>query len=73
MKTQIIRVGNSRVILVPKLLLERTGLKDEVEIRVCDATLVIGAARRPRAGWASAFREMARRGDDILLDSPPAR
>ncbi len=23
---------------------------------------------RPRAAWATAFREMARRGDDVILD-----
>ena len=30
--------------------------------------LVIRPANRPRTGWAAAFREMAARGDDGLLD-----
>jgi antitoxin MazE len=29
---------------------------------------VIRPARAPRDGWSDAFQEMARRGDDVLLD-----
>jgi antitoxin MazE len=68
MKTRIVPIGNSRGVRIPKPLLEQTGLSDEVEIRAEGNTLVIRPARRPRAGWAEAFREMARRGDDALLD-----
>jgi antitoxin MazE len=68
MKTRIVRVGNSRGIRIPKLLLEQTGLQGEVEITARDETLVIRAARKPRDGWAVAFREMARRGDDAVVD-----
>ena len=68
MKTQIIRIGNSQGIRIPKLLLEQTGLSGEVEIRAEHQALVIRPARKPREGWASAFREMARHGDDALLD-----
>jgi putative addiction module component (TIGR02574 family) len=31
-------------------------------------SLVIRPARMPRAGWAAAFKEMAKQGDDALLD-----
>lgn len=68
MKTRIVRIGNSRGIRIPKLLLEQTGLNGEVEISAEDDALVIRAARKPRAGWANAFRDMARRGDDTVLD-----
>jgi antitoxin MazE len=68
MKTRIVRVGNSRGIRIPKLLLDQTGLQGEVEISARDRTLVIRPTRKPRDGWAAAFREMARRGDDALID-----
>jgi antitoxin MazE len=68
MKTRIVRIGNSRGIRIPKLLLEQSGLDGEVDIRAADGLLVIRPARQPRAGWAAAFQEMARRGDDALLD-----
>jgi antitoxin MazE len=68
MKTRIVRIGNSQGIRIPKSLLEQTGLQGEVEITAQEDSLVIRPARKPRAGWAEAFREMARRGDDALLD-----
>jgi antitoxin MazE len=71
MKTRIVRIGNSQGIRIPKPLLEQTGLRGEVEVSAEDGTLVIRPARRPREGWADAFREMARRGDDALLDDAP--
>jgi len=74
MKTRIVRIGNSRGIRIPKPLLETAGLgEEEVEIRAVKDSLVIRSARKPRAGWEEAFREMARKGDDALLDenAPP--
>ncbi len=68
MKTRIVQIGNSRGIRIPKALLEQTGLKGEIEILVEDDALVIRSAKKPRAGWTEAFREMARHGDDKLLD-----
>jgi antitoxin MazE len=69
MKTQIVRIGNSRGVRIPKALLEQTGLRSEVEIVAQNDSLVIRPARRPREGWAAAFQEMARRGDDALIDA----
>jgi len=68
MKTSIVRIGNSQGIRIPKPLLEQSGLHGEVDIQVENEALVIRRARKPRAGWAKAFREMAERGDDALLD-----
>jgi antitoxin MazE len=72
MKTQIVPIGNSRGIRIPKLLLEQTGLSGEVEIRAAANGLVIRPVARPRAGWAAAFQKMARRGDDALVDGAPS-
>jgi antitoxin MazE len=72
MKTRIVAIGNSRGIRIPKPLLEQTGLSGDVEISAEAGGLMIRPARRPRAGWAEAFREMARRGDDALLDDAPS-
>jgi antitoxin MazE len=69
MKTRIVRIGNSHGIRIPKLLLEQTGLQGEVEILVEKNSLVIRPLKQPRQGWAEAFQEMARLGDDKLLDA----
>ncbi|MEP6960875.1 MAG: AbrB/MazE/SpoVT family DNA-binding domain-containing protein [Acidobacteriota bacterium] len=70
MKANLIAIGNSRGVRIPKAVLEQTGLTDEVEMEVRGRQLVIRAARKPRQGWEEAFREMATRGDDALLDAP---
>jgi antitoxin MazE len=71
MKTRIVRIGNSQGVRIPKPLLEQTGLSGEVEIESRDGELVIRPTARPRADWAAEFCEMARRGDDDLLDNAP--
>jgi antitoxin MazE len=68
MRTRIVRIGNSQGVRIPKPLIERTGLKEEVEIEVEGNQLVIRSVAGPRAGWAEAFQAMAREGDDVLPD-----
>ncbi len=68
MKTVLIRIGNSKGIRLPKPILEQCGIEDEVELEIEDDRLIVRAARPPRFGWSEAFAEMARRGDDSLLD-----
>jgi len=68
-RTHIIRIGNSQGVRIPKALLEECGLSGDVDMTVRDGALVISSAAAPRQGWAEAFREMARRGDDALLDA----
>ena len=70
--TRIVRIGNSRGIRVPKLLLDQADLPAEVELRAEPGRLVVSAATRPRAGWAEKARAMHRRGDDTALDEGTA-
>ena len=72
MKTRIVRIGNSRGIRLPKVVLEEAQLADEVELRAERGRIVISATSRPRAGWAEAARRMRARGEDQLLDPPVA-
>ena len=71
MKTRIIPIGNSRGVRIPKSLLDQTKLSGEVDITADADGLVIRPARKPREGWAEAAEEMARNGDDVLLDDVP--
>ena len=71
-KTRIVRIGNSRGIRVPKILLDQAQLPDEVELHAEPGRLVIQGARRPRTGWAEAARAMGEAGHDGLLDVPSA-
>jgi len=70
MKSRLVRIGNSRGIRLPKVLIEEAGLSGEVEVRVRQGAVIITAASRPRAGWADAARQARQRGQDRLLDEP---
>ena len=69
MITNIVRIGNSRGIRLPKSILDQCRLEDRVEIEVEDNTLIIKPANAPRCGWENAFRGMAQYDDDKLLDA----
>ena len=68
MKTALIRIGNSRGIRIPKVLLEQYRFNDEVELEPRHDHLVIRPAPQTRGGWNDAFRQMREHGDDALLD-----
>ena len=68
MKTRIIKIGNSRGIRIPKLLLDQIDLGEDVELEARQDHLVIRPTRRPRQGWEEQFSVMAAQGDDQLLD-----
>ena len=70
-KTRLVRIGNSRGIRIPKVVIEQLGLGTEVELSVHTDRLVVRSARRPRQGWAKKFREMHERGDDRMIDEFP--
>ena len=69
MKTRIVKIGNSQGIRIPKLLLERSNLAEEVELEAEDHQIIIRSTKQPRHDWESAFRSMAERGDDALPDN----
>ena len=69
MKTRIVKIGNSQGIRIPRLLLERSNLAEEVELEAHDDRIIIRSAKQPRQDWENAFRAMTERRDDVLLDS----
>jgi len=68
MRVRIVKIGNSQGIRIPKPVILQAGITGEVELNVEENRLIISSVDRPRAGWAEAFRNMAKRGDDVLLD-----
>ena len=70
MKTHLVRIGNSRGVRVPKPLIEKAGLTEEVELRVQEGAIIIARATSPRSGWADAVREARQREEDLLLEPP---
>lgn len=68
MKTQIVKIGNSQGIRIPKVILEQSKIGKEVELIAESEQIVIRSAKKPRAGWNEAFSKMAKQGDDKLID-----
>ncbi|MDW7761921.1 MAG: AbrB/MazE/SpoVT family DNA-binding domain-containing protein [Acidobacteriota bacterium] len=67
-RTRIVKIGNSKGVRIPKLLLDQLELGEEVELAVEEDQLIIRPVCRSRDGWDAAFRDMAKRGDDRMPD-----
>lgn len=72
MKCQIIQIGNSQGIRIPKMLLEETGITGEVDLELHPEGILIRNTQQPRAGWDEAFKTMAENEDDEMADDGSA-
>jgi antitoxin MazE len=68
MMTQLIQIGNSRGIRIPKPLIEGAELEGcELELRIVPAGLLVTPVTKGRYGWKAAFDVMYERGDDAVV------
>ena len=49
------KIGNSRGIILPAAFITACGLKDEVELRLEEKTIVIEPAEKSRSTWFDAY------------------
>jgi len=56
MKTQIIQIGNSQGVRIPKVLLEESHISGEVDVELHPEGILIRNAHGPRSGWDEAFK-----------------
>lgn len=69
MKVKIVKIGNSKGIRIPKVLLRQTGIDDEVNLEVEDDQIILRPSiKSVRKGWSRSFRKMAELEDDNLMD-----
>jgi antitoxin MazE len=57
---EIVRIGNSRGVRIPKTIREQMGLTGKVSMVISGGALVIRPERKPREGWDEAFARAAR-------------
>lgn len=68
MHSTIRNIGNSKGVILPQNILKQCAIDTDVIIEVKNNTIVISPAdHTKRKGWAEAFQEMAKNGDDQLL------
>ncbi|MDP2209047.1 MAG: AbrB/MazE/SpoVT family DNA-binding domain-containing protein [Bacteroidota bacterium] len=68
MKTKVIKIGSSRGIKIPSTILDRCGLRNEVEFEIIEDKIIIQSAHKIRENWEIAFQKMAKNQDDVLFD-----
>ena len=64
MRAQIVQIGNSQGLRIPKVLLEESGIRGEVELEICPDGILIRNVSKPRSGWDAEFRLLADHDDD---------
>ena len=69
MKAQIIQIGNSQGIRIPKVLLEESRLSGEVELEVCEEGILIRRRAKPRSTWEAEFQRLGETDDDQAVSS----
>jgi antitoxin MazE len=70
MKAQIIRIGNSQGVRIPKMLLEDGKLSGEVELELHEDGLLIRSLQKPRANWDATFKATSDDDDQSTPDTP---
>ena len=68
MNINVVRIGNSRGIRLPRKILDRCHIEDKVDLDVRGEKIVLTPIRRkPRDGWEEFARKMHDADDDDLL------
>ena len=65
---QVVKVGNSKGLRIPKSILEQYQIEEKVDLSSTKEGLLIKPIKsKARAGWSKKFKEMAANRDDRLL------
>jgi len=65
MKAQIIQIGNSQGIRIPKALLLETKISGDIELEVHPEGILIKNVNRPRSDWDERFRLAVEQDDEL--------
>ena len=67
MEINVINIGNSKGIRLPKAILEQYNISDTLELILEKGKIILKPKSIPRKGWEEAFRQMNDNGDDKLM------
>lgn len=69
MLSRITKIGTSVGIIIPRYIASEGGFSkgSPVSIEYSDNKITISAIRTPRQGWAEAFSEYVKNGEDAML------
>ncbi|HMO79347.1 MAG TPA: hypothetical protein PKD24_01015 [Pyrinomonadaceae bacterium] len=72
MKAQIIQIGNSQGIRIPKMMLEETGISGEVDLQITPEGILIKNIKKLRGDWDAIFKKIGEADDDLSLSGGAA-
>jgi antitoxin MazE len=67
MKSNLIKIGNSKGVRITSSIIKECELGNEVEIKVVDKKVIIEALKEPRSNWNSSFEKMHKNNEDKLI------
>jgi antitoxin MazE len=71
MDATIIKIGNSKGIRIPAVILNELNLNENDKVIVqIENNMILIRPYKPRNNWANAFKQMHENGDDRLVDLP---
>jgi len=67
MEINVINIGNSKGIRLPKAILEQYNISDTIELILEKGRIILKPKPVPRKGWEKLFKQMSDNGDDKLI------
>ena len=68
MNINVISIGNSKGIRIPKAILEQCNITDKVDLEIVNQEIKIKAfPRQPRDGWEKSIKKAVQKGTPELL------
>lgn len=67
MELSVIKIGNSKGIILSRMILEKYQIRDKIELILKKGYIILKPKAEPRKNWNKAFQKMHENGDDKLL------
>ncbi len=67
MKSNLIKIGNSKGVRITSSIIKECDFGNEVEIKVVGKKVIIEAIKEPRSNWQNSFEKMHENKEDILI------
>lgn len=67
MEVSIIKIGNSKGVIIPARFLKKLGAQSKVEMEEREGGLFLKPIKKPREGWEKAAKAAHKEGEDEML------
>jgi antitoxin MazE len=67
MEANIIKIGNSKGLILSKSILEEYNIHNKIEVILEDGRIILKPIKNTRENWESSFKQMRIENDDQLL------